>query len=56
MSRAATTLADAAAFVLEHLDEVAQDKTAMTRVLRHGVRYADARAIPPLVAHRAGRH
>ena len=41
---------DAAAFVLGHLDEVAQDQAAMTRVLRHGVRYADGRAVPPLIA------
>ncbi|HEV2296079.1 MAG TPA: PVC-type heme-binding CxxCH protein [Tepidisphaeraceae bacterium] len=41
---------DAAAFLLEHLEEVARDKESMARMLRHGVRYADARAIPALVA------
>ncbi|MDQ3441515.1 MAG: c-type cytochrome, partial [Planctomycetota bacterium] len=41
---------DAAAFLLEHLEEVADDNAAIVPVLRHGVRYADARAIPPLVA------
>jgi putative heme-binding domain-containing protein len=41
---------DAAAFLLEHLEEVSDDSAAVTRVLRHGVRYADARAIPPLVS------
>ncbi|MGB7156865.1 MAG: PVC-type heme-binding CxxCH protein [Tepidisphaeraceae bacterium] len=41
---------DAAAFLLGHLEEVANDNQEVARVLRHGVRYADGRAIEPLIA------
>src|SRR5688572_607092 len=46
----AVPTSDAATFLLEHLEEVADDNAALVPVLRHGVRYAEARAIPPLVA------
>jgi len=45
----AVPTADAATFLLEHLEEVADDSATLTRVLRHAVRYANSRAIPPLV-------